>query len=195
MIWGYRLAQVSANHWRVATLLWLFKLNLCPVYLELLHLFKSSKSLINYLPIYMGFPGGSDNKDSAWNTGELGLVPELGWSLVGGNDNRLQYSCLENPMDREAWLATVSWVSKSQTWLSDDKHTSAKHTSNYNQWTSWASSLFLRSLWVRLSWQELCLFCGSSKCIHIVFAIKWCHLALVTWDLIIHITLGIQDWW
>ena len=147
MIWGYRLAQVSANHWRVATLLWLFKLNLCPVYLELLHLFKSSKNLINYLPIYMGFPGGSDNKDSAWNTGELGLVPELGWSLVGGNDNRLQYSCLENPVDigacrlpsiansmgmnlsklpeivedRGAWRAAVHRVTKSWTRLSNWK--------------------------------------------------------------------------
>ena len=51
----------------------------------------------------MGFPGGSDGKESACNVGDLGCIPELGRSPGGGYDNPLQYSCLENPMDRGAW--------------------------------------------------------------------------------------------
>ena len=50
----------------------------------------------------MGFPGGSDSKESACNAGDLGLIPESGRSSGEGNGNPLQYSCLENPMDREA---------------------------------------------------------------------------------------------
>ena len=52
----------------------------------------------------MGFPGGSEVKASAFNAGDLGLIPGLGRSPGEGNSNPLQYSCLENPMDRETWL-------------------------------------------------------------------------------------------
>ena len=48
----------------------------------------------------LSFPGGSDGKASAWNVGDPGLIPGLGQSLGEGNGNPLQYSCLENPMDR-----------------------------------------------------------------------------------------------
>ena len=48
-------------------------------------------------PIFLGFPGGSDGKESACNTGDLGLIPGLGRSPGGGHGNPLQYSCLENP--------------------------------------------------------------------------------------------------
>ena len=48
----------------------------------------------------MGFPGGSDGKESACNTGDAGSIPELGRSSGEGNGNFLQYSCLGNPMDR-----------------------------------------------------------------------------------------------
>ena len=51
----------------------------------------------------VGFPVGSDGKESACNAGNLGLIPGSGRSLGGGNGNPLQYSCLENSMDREAW--------------------------------------------------------------------------------------------
>ena len=50
-----------------------------------------------------GFPGGSEGKASACNAGDLGLIPGSGRSPGEGNGNPLQYSCLENPMDREAW--------------------------------------------------------------------------------------------
>ena len=56
--------------------------------------------LINYVCICKHcFPGGSDGKGSACNAGDLGLISGLGRSPGEGNDNPLQYSCLENPMD------------------------------------------------------------------------------------------------
>ena len=51
----------------------------------------------------LGFPGGSEVKESARNAGDLGLVPESGRSPEEGNGNPLQYSYLENPMDGGAW--------------------------------------------------------------------------------------------
>ena len=67
----------------------------------------------------MDFPGGSDGKASAYNAGDPGLIPGSGRSLGEGNGNPLQYSCLENSMDRGAWWATVHRVTKSQIQLSD----------------------------------------------------------------------------
>ena len=66
-----------------------------------------------------GFPCGSEVKASACNVGDVGLIPGLGRSPGEGNGNPLQYSCLENPMDRGAWWATVHGVAKSRTQLSD----------------------------------------------------------------------------
>ena len=65
------------------------------------------------------FPGGSDGKESACIAGDLGLIPGSGRSPEEGNGNPLQYSCLENPMDKEAWRATVHSVAKSWTQLSN----------------------------------------------------------------------------
>ena len=67
----------------------------------------------------MCFPHGSDGKESACNTGDPGSIPELGGSPEDGNGYPLQYSCLENSMDRGAWRATVHGVAKSQTQHSD----------------------------------------------------------------------------
>ena len=53
----------------------------------------------------LGFPGGSDGKESALNEGDLGSTPGSGRSPGEGNGNPLQYSCLENPMDRGTWRA------------------------------------------------------------------------------------------
>ena len=57
-------------------------------------------------PEFLGFPGGSDGKESACNVGNLGSILGLGRSPGGRHGNPLQYSCLENPMDRGAWQAT-----------------------------------------------------------------------------------------
>ena len=64
---------------------------------------------------YQGSPGGSDSKESAYSAGDPGLIPGSGRSLGEGNGNPLQYPCLENPMDRGAWQATVHGVAKNQT--------------------------------------------------------------------------------
>ena len=63
------------------------------------------------------FPGGSDGKEPARNLGDPGSIPGWGRSLGEGNDNPLQYSCLENAMDGGAWQATVHGVTKSRTQL------------------------------------------------------------------------------
>ena len=63
----------------------------------------------------MGFPSSSAGSESAYNAGGLrdtGSIPGLGRSPGEGNGNPLQYSCLENPVDRGAWRATVHGVAK-----------------------------------------------------------------------------------
>ena len=64
-----------------------------------------------------GFPGGSDGKESAYNVGDLGSIPGFGRAPGEGNSYPLQYTCLENSLDRGAWQATVHGVTKSQTQL------------------------------------------------------------------------------
>ena len=66
-----------------------------------------------------GQPCSSDGKESVCNAGDPGSMPWSGRSSGEGNGNPLQYSCLENPMDRGAWRATVHGVAKSRTRLSD----------------------------------------------------------------------------
>ena len=67
----------------------------------------------------MGFPGGSDGKESACNAGDLGSILGSGRSPREGNCNPLQYSSLENSMDGGSWWATVHGVAKIQTGLSN----------------------------------------------------------------------------
>ena len=76
------------------------ELRLCPEY---------SKCLVS------GFLGGSDGKESACNAGDLSSIPGLERSPGEGLGNPLQYSCLDNPMDRGAWWVTVHGVAKSWT--------------------------------------------------------------------------------
>ena len=71
------------------------------------HVFTDGGSVVKNLPIKAG------------DAGDVGLIPGLGRSPGGGNGNPLQYSCLENPMDRAAWRATVHGVVRSQTRLSN----------------------------------------------------------------------------
>ena len=62
-------------------------------------------------------PGGSDSEGSDCNAGDPGSIPGSGRSPGEGNGNPLQYSCLENPMDRGAWWATLHGVTRSRTQL------------------------------------------------------------------------------
>ena len=61
----------------------------------------------------MEFPGDSVVKNPPTNAGDAGLIPGLGRSPGGGSGSPLQYSCLENPMDRGIWRAAVHGVTKS----------------------------------------------------------------------------------
>ena len=72
-----------------------------------------------------GFPCSSGGKESACNAGDLGSIPGSGRSPGGGNGNPLQYSCLENPMDRGTWQTVIHGVTKSWTRLSDYTTTAA----------------------------------------------------------------------
>ena len=74
---------------------------------------------------YWGFPGGSVGEEPTCNAVDLSSIPGSGRSPRGGNGNPLQYPCLETPMDRGAWQATVHGVAKSQTPL---EHTHVCHS-------------------------------------------------------------------
>ena len=78
------------------------------------HIFFSLFILYRSIGDY-GLPWGADGKEYGSNEGNPGLIPELGRSPGERKVNPLQYSCLENPMDRRAWQATVHRVTKSQT--------------------------------------------------------------------------------
>jgi len=84
---------------------------------------KYSSLNLGYLPcihvFIRSFPGGSNGKEFACNIGDPDLIPGLGRFPGEGNGYPLQYSCLEKPMDRGAWQATVHGVAKSHTRLSD----------------------------------------------------------------------------
>ena len=64
--------------------------------------------------VIIGFPGDSDDTESACNAGDPGLIPGLGKSPGEGNGNPLQYSCLENLKDRGVWWVSVHGIAKSQ---------------------------------------------------------------------------------
>ena len=67
----------------------------------------SAQQLLGSMKYDGGFSGDLDSKESAYNTGHLDMIPRSGRSPGGGNGNPLQYSCLENPMDRGAWQGMV----------------------------------------------------------------------------------------
>ena len=88
-----------------------------------------SLSSFTFINRYYNFPGGASGKEPVCQCRkhkDVGLIPRLGRSPGGGHSNPFQYSCLENPMDRGAWWATVHGAAKSRTWLSTDlAHTHA----------------------------------------------------------------------
>ena len=71
-----------------------------------------SSEELKVLIVLQCFPGALDGKVSAYNVGDPGSIPGLGRSPGEGNGNPLQYSCLENSMDRGAWQATVHRVAR-----------------------------------------------------------------------------------
>ena len=79
---------------------------------ELIREHDQSKNLnLSKLQETADFPGGASGKESTCNAGVMGgmgLIPGLGRPPVGGHDNPLQYSCLDNPMDRGAWLRSLA---------------------------------------------------------------------------------------
>ena len=96
-------------------------------------IFKEDKVLsrpFSLLAVLSGFLGGSDGKESACNAGDLGSILRSDRSLGEENGNPLQYSCLENSMDRGAWRAIVHGVAKRQTRLSY-KHTQRQKVKEY----------------------------------------------------------------
>ena len=70
----------------------------------------------------LGFPGGLEVKASASNVGDPGLIPGSGRSPGEGNGNPLQYSCLENPMDGEAWLVVYSSQGRKESDMTERLH-------------------------------------------------------------------------
>ena len=87
----------------------------CRCYPDLIRAPHSWRKIESYTK--KGFPGGSDGKESACNAGDPGSMHGSGRSPGEGNGNPLQNSCVENSMDRGAWLATVHGFSKSRTRL------------------------------------------------------------------------------
>ena len=103
-----------------------------------IYIYKGNLHLWGCLP-FCGFLGGSVVKNGPPNAEDMGLMLGSERSPAEGNGNLLQYFCLENPMDRGAWRATVHGIAKSQTWLS-------MHAPTHSQWsthtvTNGASSL------------------------------------------------------
>ena len=94
-----------------------------------------------------GFPGGSGGKESAYNAGALGSVLGQGSSPGEGNGNPLQYFCVENSTDREAWRATVHGVVKSQTHRATNTCTSKVMSWKLVAWAKFpGATSFMRSV-------------------------------------------------
>ena len=81
--------------------------------------FKFSQFIVHSISISMVFHTGTVSKESACNAGDPGSIPGSGRSPGEGHGNLLQYSCLENPMDRRLWWVIVHRVIKGWTWLND----------------------------------------------------------------------------
>ena len=75
------------------------------------------------IPVFLGFPGGSNSKEFTCSAGDLCPVPGLGRSLGGGQGNRLQYSCLENPHGQESLVGCSPWGHRVRhDWVVKHKH-------------------------------------------------------------------------
>ena len=95
-------------------------------------------------------PGGTDGKESACNPGDLGSIPRLGWSPGEENGYPLQYSCLENPMDRGAWWLTVCGVAES------DIRVTNTYQANHTDYNISSQSGPLKHYMNKLKWRTTC---------------------------------------
>ena len=107
------MSPANLPHWRQILCCWATREN--PVYFVKYQHLGIPRWIKELIP--RGFPGGSVVKNPPANAGDTGSLPGLGRSPGEGNGNPPQYSCLENPMDRRAWRATVHRVARSQTRL------------------------------------------------------------------------------
>ena len=115
-----------------------------------------------HLPTYfltLGFPGGSDSKQSVCNAGDPGSIPGLGRSPGDGNDNPLQYSCLENFMDRRVWQATVHSVTKSQTCQQLTHRCVRTHTHTHTHTLILSDSMNFTLLGMSYKWNQTVFVC------------------------------------
>ena len=95
---------------------------------------------------WMRFPGGSDSKESAYNSGDLSLIPGSERSPGEGNGYLLQCSCLENSVDRGVWQSTVHWVTESRTRLSTHGNISSAMCSTTPEWWLINMNILFRNL-------------------------------------------------
>ena len=96
----------------------------------------------------VGFPGGSDSKESACNVGDPGLIPGLGRSSGEGNGEPVQYSCLENSMDRAGWWTSVHGIANRQTQL---------------KWLA-VSLAYILHIYVYTLYTYICIYVSESLC-------------------------------
>ena len=124
-----------------------------------------------YILYIYGFPGGSDSKESACNTGNPGLIPGSGRSPGEGNGNPFQYSCLENPMDRGAWQASVHGHRVGHNWEINQLTLLLSHTHIYIFYTH--TYIYLLVL-LRYNWHTaLCKCKVYSIEIWLTYITKW----------------------
>ena len=135
---------------------------------------------------YLGFPGGSVSKESTCHAGDMGSNPGLGRSPGGEYGNLPQYSCVENPMDRGAWQATVYRVAKNQTGLKRlSTHTCILLTVSMIQ----GIRSDFADPWLRVSEGE------AGLCPHMESRLEE-NLLLSSFRLLAEsISLWLQDWW
>ena len=94
-----------------------FSNSVFPDFILLQYVFLCLYVICSYVPHTRGFPGDCSPPANAGDGRGKGLIPGLGRSPRAGHGNPLQYSCLQNPMDRRAWQTTVHGVTKSRTRL------------------------------------------------------------------------------
>ena len=110
-----------------------------------------------------GFPGGSEGKESICNAGDPALIPGSGRSPGEGNCYPLQYSCLESPMDRGGWWATVQEVAKIWTWLSDQHFHFFKYSSNNTSRTNLSANFTFFFFLINISFHTLPYSCPTQS--------------------------------